>query len=291
MQLNPAFYSRFDVSSIRPVFVSRMPQHKVTGAAHKETIKSPKALDDGLLVVKQPLTSLKLDRKTGEIAGYYQPSSDRLLYEALRARLQEYDGDGKKAFAGPEPFRKPKADGTPGPIVRKVKVCEKTSLSVPVHGGQGVADNDSMVRVDVFLVPGEGYYLVPVYVSDTRKKELPNRAVVAHKSYSDWKVMDEQNFIFSLYADDLIEVEHKNEMTFVLANKESALPPKWGTKRTLCYYTGMNISTGAIGVSTHDGAYIIGGLGVKTLASLKKYEVDVLGNVREIRREVRRGFR
>lgn len=291
MQLNPAFYSRFDVSSIQPVFVSRMPQHKVTGAAHKETIKSPKALDDGLLVVKQPLTSLKLDKKTGEIAGYYQPSSDRLLYEALRARLQAYDGDGKKAFAGPEPFRKPKADGTPGPIVRKVKVCEKASLSVPVHGGQGAADNDSMVRVDVFLVPGEGYYLVPVYVADTRKKELPNRAVVAYKSYSDWKVMEEQNFIFSLYADDLIEVEHKNEMVFALANKESTLPLKWGTKRTVCYYTGMNISTGAIGVSTHDGAYIIGGLGVKTLASLKKYEVDVLGNVREIRREVRQRFR
>ena len=291
MQLNPAFYSRFDVSSIRPVFVSRMPQHKVTGAAHKETIKSPKALDDGLLVVKQPLTSLKLDKKTGEIAGYYQPSSDRLLYEALRARLQAYDGDGKKAFAGPEPFRKPKADGTPGPIVRKVKVCEKASLSVPVHGGQGVADNDSMVRVDVFLVPGEGYYLVPVYVADTRKKELPDRAVVAHKSYSDWKVMDEQNFIFSLYADDLIEVEHKSKMTFVLANKESTLPLKWGSKRTVCYYTGMNISTGAISVSTHDGAYMISSLGAKTLASLKKYEVGVLGDVREIRREVRQRFR
>lgn len=291
MQLNPAFYSRFDVSSIQPVFVSRMPQHKVTGAAHKETIKSPKALDDGLLVVKQPLTSLKLDKKTGEIAGYYQPSSDRLLYEALRARLQAYDGDGKKAFAGPEPFRKPKADGTPGPIVRKVKVCEKASLSVPVHGGQGAADNDSMVRVDVFLVPGEGYYLVPVYVADTRKKELPNRAVVAHKSYSDWKVMDEQNFIFSLYADDLIEVEHKNEMVFALANKESTLPPKWGTKRTLCYYVGTDISSGNIKICSPNGAYSLRGLGVKTLASLKKYEVDALGNVREIRREVRQRFR
>lgn len=148
-----------------------------------------------------------------------------------------------------------------------------------------------MVRVDVFLVPGEGYYLVPVYVADTRKKELPNRAVVAYKSYSDWKVMEEQNFIFSLYADDLIEVEHKRELTLTVASKNSTLPKKMEKKRALCYYTGMNISTGAISVSTHDGAYMISSLGVKTLASLKKYEVGVLGDVREIRREVRQRFR
>ena len=86
----------------------------------KETIKSPKALQDGLLIVKHPLTDLKLNKKTGEIEGYYQPSSDKLLYEALRARLLEFGGDGKKAFT--EPFYKPKSDGTPGPLVRKVKL-------------------------------------------------------------------------------------------------------------------------------------------------------------------------
>lgn len=291
MQWNPAFYSHFDIPSIQPIFVSRMSQHKVTGAAHKETIKSPKALDEGLLVVKQPLTALTLDKKTGEIAGYYQPASDKLLYEALRARLQAYGGDGKKAFAGPEPFHKPKADGTPGPIVRKVKLYEKASLSVPVHGGRGAADNDSMVRVDVFFIPGAGYYLVPIYVSDTRKKELPNRAVIAHKSYSDWKVMRDEDFLFSLYADDLIEVGRKKGLILTIAHKDSTLPPKWETKRTLCYYTGMNIAAGSITIDSPDGAYTLPSLGVKTLASLKKFEVDVLGNVRQVRNETRQRFR
>lgn len=289
MQWNPVFYSNFDVKSIRPVFVSRMPQHKVTGAAHKETIKSPKALQDGFLIVKHPLTDLKLNKKTGEIEGYYQPSSDKLLYEALRARLLEFDGDGKKAFT--EPFYKPKADGTQGPLVRKVKLCEKASLCVPVHGGNGAADNDSMVRVDVFFVPGDGYYMVPIYVSDTKKKELPNRAVVAAKKYAVWKVMENKNFIFSLYPDDLIAVEHKKELAFAVMNKDSTLPAKWETKSTLCYYTGMNISTGAIGVCNHDNSYFIGGLGVKTLTSLKKFEVDILGNVREVKKEQRQSFR
>ena len=101
-----------------------MPTRKVTGAAHKDTVKSAKALEDGLAVVKRPLTALKLD-KDGEIAGYYNKDSDTLLYGALKARLTEYGGNAAKAFA--EPFIKPKSDGSPGPVVNKVKLTEKVT--------------------------------------------------------------------------------------------------------------------------------------------------------------------
>ena len=77
---------------------------------------------------------------------------------------------------------------------------------------------------------------------------------------------------------------------FTVAHKGSTLAPKWETKRTLCYYTGMDISGGSISVFTHDNSYALR-LGVKTLAALKKFEVDVLGNVREIRKETRQRFR
>lgn len=60
---------------IKPVFVSKMPQHKVTGAAHKETIRSAKL--PGYSIVKTPLTSLKLD-SNGEIKDYYNAGSDLL---------------------------------------------------------------------------------------------------------------------------------------------------------------------------------------------------------------------
>lgn len=136
---------------VRKLFVSRMPRRKVTGAAHKETIKSPKALQDGVVVTKRPLTSLKLD-KNGEIANYYMPQSDRLLYEALKEQLMKHGGDGAKAFT--QSFHKPKSDGTPGPIVNKVKLCEPTTLHVPVLKGTGVADNDSMVRIFMWRVRG-----------------------------------------------------------------------------------------------------------------------------------------
>ena len=62
---------------------------------------------------------------------YYNPDSDRLLYSALKRRLEEFDGDGKKAFT--EPFHKPKSDGSDGPIVKKVKMIKRiTSISVPL---------------------------------------------------------------------------------------------------------------------------------------------------------------
>jgi CRISPR-associated endonuclease Csn1 len=288
LRLNPMFYSAFDVTSIRPVFVSRMPRHKVEGAAHKETIKGAKALADGIVTVRRPLTDLKLD-KEGEIANYYMPQSDRLLYEALRARLQAAGGDGAKAFA--EPFYKPKADGTPGPLVRKVKLYEKTSLTVPVRNGAGVADNDSMVRIDVFCVPGDGYYWVPIYVADTLKAQLPNRAVVAFKPYSEWKEMKDEDFLFSLYPNDLIEVEHKQALKFVLANAKSTLPKTINAKKALVYYVSGGISVGSITVETPENAYTIKSLGVKTLKSIKKYQVDVLGNYYEVKKEPRQTFR
>ena len=114
LDINPGFYCEYGTEHIRPVFVSRMPRRKVTGPGHKETIKGAAAADEGLLTVRKALTELKLD-KDGEIKDYYMPSSDTLLYEALKAQLRRFGGDSKKAFA--EPFYKPKADGTPGPLV------------------------------------------------------------------------------------------------------------------------------------------------------------------------------
>ena len=83
---------------IKPVFVSRMPNRKVTGPAHKETIRSAKM--PGNAVAKTALTELKLN-KDGEIEGYYKPDSDLLLYEALKTRLKEYGGKAEKAFTEP----------------------------------------------------------------------------------------------------------------------------------------------------------------------------------------------
>lgn len=256
---------------IKPVFVSRMPNHKVTGAAHAETIRSSKG-GDGFTVTKTPLTNLKLN-KFGEIEGYYNPASDTLLYDALLARLKDFGGDGAKAFA--QPFYKPKKDGTPGPRVDKVKICEKATVGLPVR--DGIAANGNMVRIDVFYVEDDGYYFVPIYVADTKKESLPNKAVVAYKAYSEWKEMKDENFIFSLYPGDLVRIQSRKGIKLTLT-KGGTGEPEIVRQQGMYYYQTANISSGAVTISTHDRRYSQSSLGIKTLQSIEKYQVDVLGN-------------
>lgn len=176
--------------------------------------------------------------------------------------------------------------------MKKVKIIEKSSLNVPVHKGKGVACNDTMVRIDIFGVNEKGktaYYFVPVYVSDTVKKELPCRAVVAHKPYEEWKVMDDKDFLFFLYPNDMIHVVAKRDLSFTAA-EGADLAPTMETKDTCVYYKAADISAGNIKVITHDNSYEKRGFGIKTLLQLEKCEVDVLGNISVVKKEKRQGF-
>ena len=260
---------------IKPVFVSRKQTHKISGAAHEATIRSAKKL--GGSISKKPLTSLSLNKKTGEIKDYYAPESDRLLYEALKKRLEEFDGNAEKAFA--EPFYKPKHDGTRGPLVKKVKIYEKKTITVPVGGGN--ADNGSMIRVDVFYVEDDGYYYVPIYTADVIKGELPNRAVVAHKSHGEWKVMDDKDFLFSMYPNELLYIESRKGIK-LKTKKGSSRQEEIIRKAGLYYFKWLNIAANALFIITHDHSYEQPSLGGKTLSCLKKYTVDALGNYSEV---------
>ena len=269
---------------INPVFVSHMPKHTVTGAAHEETIRGKTEMGT---VVKTALTDLKLD-KTGEIEGYYNPQTDPRLYQALVERLRQFGGDGKKAFA--EPFYKPKKDGTPGPRVDKVKIIKKASLSVPT--GRGVAKNGDMIRMDVFRIqnegkPHDGYYFVPIYVADTKKDILPSKAVVGKKPPEAWKQMKPEHFLFSLFKGDLIYVKNSKGISLALAEKatgEKIIQVKSG----LFYFCGADISDGSIKIETHDRRYYKKSLGLKELDTVEKRQVDVLGKVSKVKLPERR---
>lgn len=281
-------YSEIDLNDINPPFVSRMSNHKITGSAHKETIKAKKENDGKtLLISKVDIKKLKLD-KNDEIANYFNPSSDMLLYEALKKRLIEFKGSGEKAFE--QPFKKPKSDGTDGPIVKKVKVYEPSSSSVEVHSKTAAASNDTMVRCDVFYVDGDGYYFVPIYVADTVKSELPNLACTRGDKL--WKLMNESDFVFSLYPNDLIKYYSKKTISLNLKNQDSDLNEKKeinGSDGVFLYYKGLDVSTAVISGITHDDTYMMRSIG-KTSLKIEKYEVDVLGNVRKIEKEKRNKF-
>lgn len=63
-----------------------------------------------------------------------------------------------------------------------------------------------MIRIDVFYVENEGYYFVPIYVADT-VKEMPNEACPFGKDKK--KIMTDDDFLFSLYPNDLIKITAK----------------------------------------------------------------------------------
>ena len=283
-------YDYESANSAKPCFVSRMVNHKVTGPAHQETIRSGR--HEGNFISKVPLSKLKLD-KNGEIENYCEEAkrSDRLLYEALKKRLSEFDGNGETAFPVGYDFHKPKSDGTPGPVVKKVKTEEKTTLSVPARNeGKGIASNGSMVRIDVFYVEGEGYYFVPIYVADTVKPALPNKACVAFKDSSEWKDMDDNNFVFSLYPNDLIRITSKKDIKLKVNLKDSTLPKEKYCNNEFFYYRGAGISVAQISIITNDNSYIQSSLGIKSLLKIEKYQVDPIGNITKVNREKRMYF-
>ena len=247
---------------------------------------------DGYSISKKKLCDLKLD-KNGEIEGCdFWKNDDKLLYNALREVLTKFR-DNKETIPKNFEFHKPKSDGSDGPIVRSVKCREKASQYVPLNTENDLAQktgagNGSMIRIDVFYVENDGYYFVPIYVADTKKKELPNLACVQGKK--GWKPMDDKNFVFSLYPNDLIKVEAKKNMVFSVAQKGSSLQPKIERTTMLVYYSTANISTASIFVITHDGAYEKDGLGIKSLKNIEKYTVDPLGNVHKVGKEKRMRF-
>lgn len=266
---------------VREIFVSRMPNHKVTGAAHADTVRSPRHYsENGKVLTRTALTELKY--KDGEIEGYYNPESDWLLYNALKRQLQIYGGDAKKAFS--EPFHKPKADGSEGPVVRKVKIEKKLSLGVAVNNGQGIAENGSMVRIDVFRENGK-YYFVPIYTADVVKKRLPNKAATANKAYSEWKVMDDKDFVFSLYSRDLVHIKSKKGVKTNLVGGGQIIQ-----NEVYAYYIKSNIALASIIGLAHDGSYKFENLGIQSLELFEKCQVDVLGNVSVVKNEIRKGF-
>ena len=153
--------------------------------------------------------------------------------------------------------------------------------------GSKVADNGTMVRVDIFRHKVNGkFYGVPIYTMDFALGILPNKAVVGGKDKSgvikDWLEMDSNyEFCFSLFKDDLILVQ-KKEMS----------------KAELCYFAGFDTSGGQIKVEKHNNLFANlshsesilfnepekqqGRTGIQNLKVFEKWQVSPLGEVSKV---------
>ena len=144
------------------------------------------------------------------------------------------------------------------------KKLEKVKGTFEVNGG--VAENGEVKRVDVFKKEGK-YHFIFLYPADFEKEKLPNNTIKGIE------VDESFEFVFSLFKDELIEVKPKNKepfrgyLKFVEGDGRFNIQPHW--KSEFDKKNGR-ISTGS-------------------LEYLKKYQVDVLGNITEVHKETRVG--
>ncbi len=252
-----------DKNDVKPVIVSRKPQRKVTGQMHKETIRSVREEEGAQIsVIRKNISELKMADKDN----LYAPDTNKKLYDAIFQRMKEYDGDAKKAFE--QPFYKPtNTPGKQGPQVKTVKLKQTKPSGIKIRGG--IVDNANMVRIDIFTKAGK-YYIVPVYTSHVLCGELPNRAITRDKDEKDWQIIDAAfEFKFSLYPYDLIKFVTKKDTFFG-------------------YYRGCDRTNGAIKISLpNKNEDSIRKTGPREII---KYEIDVLGNYYEVKKEDRRGL-
>lgn len=280
----------------KPFVVSRMTSRKAKGCINEATVFSSKYADNKYptvcggknIIVKRTQINdkenFKLD-KNGEIRGYFQPEGDVALYNALKQRLIEFGGDAEKAFA--KPIRKPCKNGQ-GNIVRSVKTYETyTGGGMLLEKNKGIVKNDGMIRVDLYSKDGK-YFGVPVYVADLYRGELPKRAATQKKSQNEWRVMDDTyTFEMSIYQDDLLRIESKKgiELKKKKDVENSAKAPTKIITDDLVYFIGFDRSTVSIEIEDTTGCYFARGVGIqKKIDKITRCEIDVLGNVQEIKK-------
>ncbi|MDZ4212585.1 MAG: hypothetical protein U1C59_12815, partial [Methylotenera sp.] len=160
-----------------------------------------------------------------------------------------------------------------GRLIKGVKLERTTKTGVLVRGG--LADNGEMLRVDVFTKAGK-FYLVPIYLADRVSGVLPNKAIKQATLEQDWPEMDATyQFSFSLCNNDLI----------LIADKK-------GEKGSFIrgYYKGTDRANGNISIEAHDRSWARTGVGVQNIGIFKKLQVDVLGEVFEVKQEPRHGL-
>jgi CRISPR-associated endonuclease Csn1 len=285
------------IQTLKPLFVSRAPQRRNSGAVHKDTIYAqPERLKaQGGVTQKVNVGNLTLK----DMDKLVEPHRNEKLYATIRKWVENRDanekrvkeieqsagrGKEKRALTTTEKLeieslrelpRKPTNDGSLGPIVRSVTIDIDKLSGIPIRGG--IAKNDTMLRVDIFSKAGK-FHIVPIYVHH-QVTGLPDRAVVAFKEEIDWTLIDgTYRFCFSLYPNDLVRISQKNKS------------PITG------YYASCHRGTGNLNLWAHDRNIKIGknglieGLGVKTALSIEKFDVDALGRIFPAQPETRHGL-
>lgn len=292
------------LNDLRPLFVSRAPQRRNGGAAHLDTIYSISTDDkekSGIVrtnnVIQRVDVTKISEKQLNDIVGSNDGRNADMI-EVLRSWLRQREacekqakeieaaagrGKTKRELTQKEKEeivrlrdlpRKPTNDGSPGPIIRSVKINSGKMSGIQIRNG--LAAQDSLVRVDVFT-KADKFYLVPLYVADTAKSEMPNRT-----ADGEIVINDSFRFLFSLYPNDLTKVTLKKKGSIFGYFRGYGGPPNPYNITLLVHDRNKN------GHERANDKGEIPSIGIKTALSIEKFHVDVLGNIYPARQEQRR---
>lgn len=252
------------------IFVSRTVNAKVSGQLHDETIRSAKHIDEGFTTLKTPLEKINLNN----LEKMYDKERNINLYNIIKTRLEQFNNDPKKAFEKPlyMKFSKEKEEkGQNAPQIKSIKIKDTSVAGIKIRNG--LAWNAAIIRVDLFTKENRSgkkeYFFVPIYISDMGK-ELPNKAI--SKSKNGWIEMDANyNFCFSIYSNTLLSIN-------MTGNPED---------ENFWYFRSIDRSDSRLTLDSHDRSIKEKRISPKNAFSIKKYQIDVLGEYHEVKREKR----
>lgn len=203
--------------SVKPIFVSREIRHKIRGEAHESKLRSNRNRN-GQNIIRIPLTELTLQRLENSLVkeefDSQKNSNGSSLYEKLLARLNECNGDSKKAFNPPfKLYKGPKQDKNGNPIspVAAVKVYDKKGVVSVGRKANAPVALAEMVRIRVYKKDNQ-IYMIPDYRINILENKETMELLKPLKKVS--KIDNSFNFIGYLYKGDLITIQ-KDSQTFV----------------------------------------------------------------------------
>lgn len=266
-------------NKVEKIFISRAEKIKYTGSAHDETIYSYKGKDEnGYHIIGENVSIDKLSiDKDGHLSAGKAGKMDKShpLYNVIYKAIENNEDLSN--------LKTPSKKANPNPI-RKIMVYRSAgSGNITILKDEKSAKmKGDMCRIDIFEKEGK-YYCVPIYVSDLVKKELPNKAIKLRKPKQDWIEMDESyDFKFS--------IGKKSILKFFIKESEEI-------KEYLGYAVpGLDVDSIRISLRNIDGRNFEDGkkekrFSVGKLENIKKYKVDVLGNIEEVKYEERKSIK
>lgn len=293
-------YTNEEINKLKPITVVRLPQKKISGEIHKETLNSAKKLNDG--IISRRVTVDKLKVKNGRICysqyeyKLHEDGGNKYVWNILYNKLcqrDEMESEKKNADKEAREIINQKVnDLFPNNAlvfernghkneIRKFKVEKNSTSGVILNNGNSIADNakGSMIRVDVFA-NDKNYLLVPVYRGDIHVNKLPTKAI--SRSSKDYNISKKDKFVFSIYKNDLIYIKFNQPRKIQNTNLQIS--------EMLGYFVSCDSSSGSIHVMSTDNSFEFKKIGVSTLPMIQKYQIDYFGNYHLVHEKKRQRF-